>query len=154
ISGDAFEFEAVEEMVANTPYLVRLNGTSLFKNTAIGSVLSCAASDVLATGAAEVSQLGYYTETPISSDATTTWYGYAGGQFVKANTGTIKPYRTAFAVDGQSSARAYNMSFAETGISTTTLNVDNAPAYDLQGRRVEKAQHGTFIIGGQKVILK
>ncbi|MBR6339399.1 MAG: hypothetical protein IKR63_04630, partial [Alloprevotella sp.] len=154
INGDAFEFEAVEEMVANTPYLVRLNGTSLFKNTAIGSVLSCAASDVLATGAAEVSQLGYYTETPISSDATTTWYGYAGGQFVKANTGTIKPYRTAFAVDGQSSARAYNMSFAETGISTTTLNVDNAPAYDLQGRRVEKAQHGTFIIGGQKVILK
>lgn len=154
INGDAFEFEAVEEMVANTPYLVRLNGTSLFKSTALGSVLSCAASDVLATGAAEVSQLGYYTETAIASDATTTWYGYAGGQFVKANTGTIKPYRTAFAVDGQSSARAYNMSFAETGISTTTLNVDNAPAYDLQGRRVEKAQHGTFIIGGQKVILK
>lgn len=154
IQGDAFEFAAVETVEPNTPYLVQTTGTSLFVDGAEGSVGMADPTVIGATGSAEVSQLGYYTQTEVTSDAMTTYYGYAGGQFVKANNGTVKPYRTVFAVDGNSGVRAFSMSFPETGISTTTFSIDNAPAYDLQGRRVENAQHGTFIIGGKKVILK
>ena len=35
-----------------------------------------------------------------------------------------------------------------------TLNMDNAPVYNLQGQRVNKAQKGVFIQNGKKVVVK
>ena len=44
------------------------------------------------------------------------------------------------------------VSFTETGISSVNTEVQNAAAYDLQGRRVQKAENGVFIINGKKVL--
>jgi len=60
---------------------------------------------------------------------------------------------------GGSGARALTISFGddiETSIETTELESlnTNAPTYDLQGRRVEKAQKGLYIVGGRKVLVK
>jgi hypothetical protein len=41
-----------------------------------------------------------------------------------------------------------------TGINEAKTQTDNAAIYDLQGRRVEKAQKGLYIIGGKKVLVK
>lgn len=41
-----------------------------------------------------------------------------------------------------------------TGINEAKTQTNNAAIYDLQGRRVEKAQKGLYIIGGKKVLVK
>ena len=156
ITADAFEFtEVTGEVLANVPYLVKLDGANIFKNGAEGTVEAASETEDMTVTAGRVTQVGSYQTVAITSDQTKTWYGYAGGQFVKANSGTIKPYRTAFYVTGASSVAKFGMDIdTATGIKDAVLNIDNAPAYDLQGRRANNAEKGIYIIGGKKVILK
>ena len=44
--------------------------------------------------------------------------------------------------------------FTVTGITQTVVPQQNAAIYDLQGRRVLKAQKGLYIINGKKVVVK
>jgi len=39
-------------------------------------------------------------------------------------------------------------------ISSLTIDMENAPVYNLNGQRVVKAQKGLYIIGGKKVMVK
>jgi len=39
-----------------------------------------------------------------------------------------------------------------TGISTVSANRENAPLYDLQGRRVTKTKRGIYIRGNRKTV--
>lgn len=157
INADAFEFtEVTGSIEANKPYLVKLDGSSIFNADAEGTVaVASETADDMTVAAGRVTQVGSYQKQQTTSDATKTWYGYTGGQFVKSNTGTINPYRTAFFVTGGSEARSFGMTIAApTGISQAVLSIEDAPAYDLQGRRADKAEKGIYIIGGKKVILK
>ena len=66
----------------------------------------------------------------------------------------LKGFRAYYqTTGGGSSTRGFVLNFGgtATGINAATLNGEGN-AYDLQGRRVQNAQKGVFIINGKKVV--
>lgn len=165
VNGGVLDFTSLEgsmELKANRPYLVVSNGTQLLNNDGLSG-------EVLATGDLTnevnggVAMVGAYEATPITSGASESWYGYnANGQFVKAKTGTINPFRTAIKSTGSQSSFALKLDGTVTGI----LNLENPNAkvdvYTISGVCVRKnvpaasalngLSRGVYIVGGQKVV--
>ncbi len=73
--------------------------------------------------------------------------------FYKFEGSVLKGFRAYYQTTGGSSTRGFVLNFGgtATGINAATLNA-NGNAYDLQGRRVQNAQKGVFIINGKKVV--
>lgn len=159
---DFTSLEGSMELKANRPYLVVSNGTQLLNASAFSG-------EVVATGdltnevIGGVTMVGAYEATPITSGASESWYGYnANGQFVKANTGTINPFRTAIKSTGSQSSFALKLDGTVTGI----VNLENPNAkvdvYTISGVCVRKnvpaasalngLSRGVYIVGGQKVV--
>lgn len=157
----AFDFAPVANIEANKPYLFEANNAALFANGAVTVAVANADTEVKTHTGVGVEQEGNYGETKVlASDATKTYYGYSNGQFVKATTGTLNRYRTAFSVANTAAgARSFAISIngTVTGIITLdngTMGVEKGQIFDLQGRRVLTTQKGqTYIINGKKVIL-
>lgn len=159
---DFTSLEGSMELKANRPYLVVSNDTQLLNASAFSG-------EVVATGDLTnevyggVTMVGAYEATPITSGASESWYGYnANGQFVKANTGTINPFRTAIKSTGSQSSYALKLDGTVTGI----VNLENPNAkvdvYTISGVCVRKnvpaasalngLSRGVYIVGGQKVV--
>ena len=69
--------------------------------------------------------------------------------------GKNKAYLNANSVDTQANAIALNFDDVTTGISLTEVNGENAPVYDLSGRRVQRTvKGGLYIQNGKKYIVK
>ena len=157
----AFDFAPVANIEANKPYLFEANNAALFANGAVTVAVVNADTEVKTHTGVGVEQESNYGETKVlASDATNTYYGYSNGQFVKATTGTLNRYRTAFSVaNAAAGARSFAISIngTVTGIITLdngTMGVEKGQIFDLQGRRVLTTQKGqTYIINGKKVIL-
>lgn len=157
----AFDFAPVTTIEANKPYLFEANNAALFANGAVTVAVANADTEVKTHTGVGVEQEGNYGETKVlASDATKTYYGYSNGQFVKATTGTLNRYRTAFSVANTAAgARSFAISIngTVTGIITLdngTMSVEKGQIFDLQGRRILTTQKGqTYIINGKKVIL-
>ena len=86
------------------------------------------------------------------------YYGLSGNNFVKINAGTVPAGKAILNIEPEAEPGArLTFIFADaTGISEVehgTLNADET-VYDLQGRRVVKAQKGLYIVNGKKVIMK
>lgn len=159
---DFTSLEGSMELKANRPYLVVSNGTQLLNASAFsGEVV--ATGDLINEVYGGVTMVGAYEATPITSGASESWYGYnANGQFVKANTGTINPFRTAIKSTGSQSSFALKLDGTVTGI----VNLENPNAkvdvYTISGVCVRKnvpaasalngLSHGVYIVGGQKVV--
>lgn len=157
---DFTSLEGSMELKANRPYLVVSNGTQLLNASAFsGEVVTTG--DLTNEVNGGVTMVGAYEATPITSDAS--WYGYnAKGQFVKANTGTINPFRTAIKSTGSQSSFALKLDGTVTGI----VNLENPNAkvdvYTISGVCVRKnvpaasalngLSRGVYIVGGQKVV--
>lgn len=164
VNAGVLDFTSVEgsmELKANRPYLVVSNGTELLNASAFSG-------EVVATGDLTnevyggVAMVGAYEATPITSDAS--WYGYnAKGEFVKATSGTINPFRAAIKSTGIApSSYALKLDGTVTGI----LNLENPNAkvdvYTISGVCVRKnvpavsalngLSRGVYIVGGQKVV--
>ena len=157
----AFDFAPVTTIEVNKPYLFEANNAALFANSAVTVAVANADTEVKTHTGVGVEQEGNYGETKVlASDATNTYYGYSNGQFVKATTGTLNRYRTAFSVANTAAgARSFAISIngTVTGIITLdngTMSVEKGQIFDLQGRRVLTTKKGqTYIINGKKVIL-
>lgn len=158
---DFTSLEGSKELKANRPYLVVSNGTQLLNASAFsGEVV--ATSDLTNEVYGGVTMVGAYEATPITSDAS--WYGYnAKGEFVKATSGTINPFRAAIKSTGIApSSYALKLDGTVTGI----LNLENPNAkvdvYTISGVCVRKnvpaasalngLSRGVYIVGGQKVV--
>lgn len=166
VNAGVLDFTSLEgsmELKANRPYLVVSNGTQLLNASAFSG-------EVVATGDLTnevyggVTMVGAYEATPITSGASESWYGYnANGQFVKATTGTINPFRTAIKSTGIApSSYALKLDGTVTGI----VNLENPNAkvdvYTISGVCVRKnvpaasalngLSRGVYIVGGQKVV--
>lgn len=163
VNEGVLDFKSLEgsmELKANRPYLVVSNGTQLLNASAFSG-------EVVATGDLTnevyggVTMVGAYEATPITSDGS--WYGYnAEGQFVKATSGTINPFRTAIKSTGSQSSFALKLDGTVTGI----VNLENPNAkvdvYTISGVCVRKnvpaasalngLSRGVYIVGGQKVV--
>lgn len=163
VNNGVLDFTSLEgsmELKANRPYLVVSNGTQLLNASAFSGVV-VATGDLTNEVYGGVTMVGAYEVTPITSDAS--WYGYnAKGEFVKATSGTINPFRTAIKSTGSQSSFALKLDGTVTGI----VNLENPNAkvdvYTISGVCVRKnvpaasalngLSRGVYIVGGQKVV--
>lgn len=156
VNGDNLVFKPVTETVANKPYLVVTTDADFINKLTNVQVKATTGAD-LTTTVEGVSHIGSYTAQNVEGV-----YGYANGKFVKATTGSVKPFRTYIKVAG---AQAAPMAFG-VNIESTVTGINNATTaatakeaiYNLQGVRVsgdlKHLTKGVYIVNGQKVVVK
>lgn len=156
VNGDNLVFKPVTETVANKPYLVVTTDADFISKLTNVQVKATTGAD-LTTTVEGVSHIGSYTAQNVANV-----YGYANGKFVKANTGSVKPFRTYIKVAGtQAAPMAFgvNIEGTVTGINNaTTAATAKEAIYNLQGVRVsgdlKHLTKGVYIVNGQKVVVK
>lgn len=155
VNGDNLVFKLVTETVANKPYLVVTTDGEFINKLTNVQVKATTGAD-LTTTVAGVSHIGSYTAQSVEGV-----YGYANGKFVKATTGSVKPFRTYVKVaDAQAAPMAFgvNIEGTVTGINNATAATAKEAIYNLQGVRVsgdlKHLTKGVYIVNGQKVVVK
>lgn len=157
VNGDNLVFKPVAETVANKPYLVVTTDKDFINKLTNVQVKATTGAD-LTTTVDGVSHIGSYTAQSVKGV-----YGYADGKFVKANTGSVKPFRTYVKVAGSQGAApmafGVNIEGTVTGINNaTTAATAKEAIYNLQGVRVsgdlKHLTKGVYIVNGQKVVVK
>lgn len=156
VNGDNLVFKPVTKTVANKPYLVVTTDGEFINKLTDVQVKATTGAD-LTTTVGGVSHIGSYTAQNVANV-----YGYANGKFVKANTGSVKPFRTYIKVaDAQAAPMAFgvNIEGTVTGINNaTTAATAKEAIYNLQGVRVsgdlKHLTKGVYIVNGQKVVVK
>ena len=155
VNGDNLVFKPVTTTEANKPYLVVTTDGEFINKLTNVEVKATTGAD-LTTTVAGVSHIGSYTAQSVANV-----YGYANGKFVKANTGSVKPFRTYIKVTGaQAAPMAFgvNIEGTVTGINNATAATAKEAIYNLQGVRVsgdlKHLTKGVYIVNGQKVVVK
>lgn len=156
VNGDNLVFKPVAETEANKPYLVVTTDGEFINKLTNVQVKATTGAD-LTTTVDNVSHIGSYTAQSVKDV-----YGYANGKFVKATTGSVKPFRTYVKVAGlQAAPMAFgvNIEGTVTGINNaTTAATAKEAIYNLQGVRVsgdlKHLTKGVYIVNGQKVVVK
>lgn len=156
VNGDNLVFKPVAETVANKPYLVVTTDKDFINKLTNVQVKATTGADLTIT-VSGVSHIGSYTAQNVANV-----YGYANGKFVKANSGSVKPFRTYIKVAGtQAAPMAFgvNIEGTVTGINNaTTAATAKEAIYNLQGVRVsgdlKHLTKGVYIVNGQKVVVK
>lgn len=156
VNGDNLVFKPVAETVANKPYLVVTTDKDFINKLTNVQVKATTGAD-LTTTVSGVSHIGSYTAQNVANV-----YGYANGKFVKANSDSVKPFRTYIKVAGtQAAPMAFgvNIEGTVTGINNaTTAATAKEAIYNLQGVRVsgdlKHLTKGVYIVNGQKVVVK
>lgn len=162
--------EVTTTLEANKPYIVKATSANLLNdanNVSVAATTEATLENAVSGGAVHV---GSYTSQPVASDASTSFYGYKGGVFVKANSGTLNPFRTMIKVSGEQTLSTLALSFdgEVTGIGSIVdgelqLN-GTVDVYDLNGRLVRQGAKaanslqglptGVYVVNGQKVMVK
>lgn len=152
VEGTTLTFSPVTTAEANTPYLIETNETRPFDALTNVEVAATATVDVTVSG---VTHHGAFDCETVTSGETT-YYGWnENGEFVKATTGTLLPFRTYLTTSEAQAAPAFKVIMDKpTGIDTITTTETDGAIYDLTGRRVEKAVKGIYIRDGKKVYIK
>lgn len=157
VNGDNLVFKPVKETVANKPYLLVTTDDEFINKLTNVQVKATTGAD-LTTTVDGVSHIGSYTAQNVADV-----YGYANGKFVKATTGSVKPFRTYVKVTGSQGAApmafGVNIEGTVTGINNaTTAATAKEAIYNLQGVRVsgdlKHLTKGVYIVNGQKVVVK
>lgn len=156
VNGDNLVFKPVTVTKANKPYLVVTDDGEFINKLKNVQVKATTGAD-LTTTVDNVSHIGSYTAQNVENV-----YGYANGKFVKATTGSVKPFRTYVKVAGlQAAPMAFgvNIEGTVTGINNaTTAATAKEAIYNLQGVRVsgdlKHLTKGVYIVNGQKVVVK
>ena len=156
VNGDNLVFKPVATTEANKPYLVVTTDGEFINKLTNVQVKATTGAD-LTTTVDGVSHIGSYTAQNVANV-----YGYANGKFVKATTGSVKPFRTYVKVSGvQAAPMAFgvNIEGTVTGINNATATATAKEAiYNLQGVRVsgdlKHLAKGVYIVNGQKVVVK
>ena len=154
VNGSTLVFKPVSRTEANKPYLIQTDNADVLSSFTNVTVEATDNAD-LTTTVDGVKHIGSYTTKELENV-----YGYANGKFVKANTGTVYPFRTYIEMPNAASApKAFSISIegATTGINqTTTANSTSKAIYNLQGIRMNGdlngLSKGVYIINGKKVI--
>lgn len=169
VNGDNVNFtEVTDQLEANTPYLIVASKANPFNRAlANGNGVQIAATPetmkVKADNAPGFAHIGSYNTTKVTSDNITTYYGYTGGKFVKANTGTLNPFRTLIKATGTTATQfSLKLDGEVTGIIGVNTELGKVDVYNLEGKlvrsQVEAAtalqglEKGVYVINGKKVM--
>lgn len=156
VNGNNLVFKPVTTTEANKPYLVVTTDGEFINKLTNVQVKATTGAD-LTTIVDGVSHIGSYTAQNVEG-----MYGYTNGKFVKATSGSVKPFRTYVKVSGvQAAPMAFgvNIEGTVTGINNATATATAKEAiYNLQGVRVsgdlKHLTKGVYIVNGQKVVVK
>lgn len=154
VNGNTLTFKPVTRTEANKPYIIITNDENVLSTFSNVTVEATNGTD-LTTTVDGVKHIGSYTTKKVENV-----YGYADGKFVKANTGTVNPFRTYIEMPNTASApKAFNISIEGTTTGINHANATNAAAtsiYNLQGIRMSNdlngLSKGVYIVNGKKVI--
>lgn len=158
------QFEKVNEGVldANKPYLVV--ATDAAPLNAVANVNVAVTEDELAQTAGNAAHIGSYTVQTVTSDANATYYGYQNGEFVKANNGTLNPFRTMIKVTGAAGANVLTLKLegTTTGISEAASETGKTDVYTIDGKCVRRGvaakdalnglEKGVYVVNGRKIV--
>lgn len=152
VEGTSLTFSPVTTAEAGVPYLIETTTARPFDALTDVEVAATATSDVTVDG---VTHHGAFAKEDVAT-GTTAYYGWnENGEFVKATTGTLLPFRTYLTTDAALAAPAFKVIMNETtGIDAITTTEADGAIYDLSGRRVEKAVKGIYIQNGKKIYVK
>ena len=153
-------FTDASSIVAGKPYLVKVTATTdLSAAPFTGAIVSKDAQPFTSTDVDFIPTLG---ATTIPDGDTKAVLFLAAGNRLKNPTelpADMKGFRAYFQLKGEAAlARAFSIDFGDgetTGIMAIDngqLTIDNDRYYDLQGRKVNAAQKGVYIMNGKKVI--
>ena len=167
VNGDNVNFtEVTGQLDANVPYLIMANSANPF-STALAKEVEIAATpetmEVKASNAQGFAHIGSYNTTKVTSNAEATYYGYTGGKFVKANNGTLNPFRTLIKATGTTATQfSLKLDGEVTGIIGVNTELGKIDVYNLEGKlvrsQVEAAtalqglEKGVYVINGKKVM--
>lgn len=167
VNGNNVNFtEVTGQLDANTPYLIVANSANPF-STALANEVQIAATpetmEVKASNAPSFAHIGSYNTTKVTSGNGTTYYGYTGGNFVKANNGTLNPFRTLIKATGTTATQfSLKLDGEVTGIIGVNTELGKVDVYNLEGKlvrsQVEAAtalqglEKGVYVINGKKVM--
>jgi hypothetical protein len=156
-STNTVSFSPVEEMAANTPYLVtNMSALATFADMDGISIGNLGASPTDVVQGTMVMR-GSFDNNTISSDAGITYYAYneANGEFVRiGSNASVIPFRAYLALSGSSDARSISIDASgTTGISGINKDCQESVAYTLQGFRTNNKK-GLFIQGKKKFFIK
>lgn len=152
VEGTSLTFSPVTTAEAGVPYLIETTTARPFDALTDVEVAATTTSDVTVDG---VTHHGAFAKEDVAT-GTTAYYGWnENGEFVKATTGTLLPFRTYLTTDAALAAPAFKVIMDETtGINAITTTEADGAIYDLSGRRVEKAVKGIYIQNGKKIYVK
>lgn len=165
INGEKAEFkklENTETLAANTPCLIVAENAHPFDG--VKNVSVAATEGEMTNTVGNAAHIGAYTTQTVTSDATATYYGYQNGEFVKANNGTLNPFRTMIKVTGTVTAQALKLKLNDetTGISEATNEAGKADVYTLDGKCVRRSvaakealnglAKGVYVVNGRKIV--
>lgn len=152
VEGTSLTFSPVTTAEAGVPYLIETTTARPFDALTDVEVAATTTSDVTVDG---VTHHGAFAKENVAT-GTTAYYGWnENGEFVKATTGTLLPFRTYLTTDAALAAPAFKVIMDETtGIDAITTTEADGAIYDLSGRRVEKAVKGIYIQNGKKIYVK
>ena len=167
VNGDNVNFtEVTGQLEANKPYLIVANSANPF-STALAKEVQIAATpetmEVTASNAPSFAHIGSYNTTKVTSGNGTTYYGYTGGNFVKAKNGTLNPFRTLIKATGTTATQfSLKLDGEVTGIIGVNTELGKIDVYNLEGKlvrsQVEAAtalqglEKGVYVINGKKVM--
>lgn len=167
VNGDNVNFtEVTGQLEANVPYLIVANSANPFSTALANRVQIVATPEtmkVTASNAPSFAHIGSYNTTKVTSDNITTYYGYTGGNFVKAKTGTLNPFRTLIKATGTTATQfSLKLDGEVTGIIGVNTELGKVDVYNLEGKlvrsQVEAAtalqglEKGVYVINGKKVM--
>lgn len=167
VNGNNVNFtEVTGQLEANTPYLIVANSANPFSKALANEVQIEATPETMevkADNAPGFAHIGSYNTTKVTSDNGTTYYGYTGGKFVKANNGTLNPFRTLIKATGTTATQfSLKLDGEVTGIIGVNTKLGKIDVYNLEGKlvrsQVEAAtalqglEKGVYVINGKKVM--
>ncbi len=157
-SANSVKFSPVEEMAANTPYLVT-NSSALATFADIEDItLGDLSSTPIDVSQGKISMKGSFENQVLSSDASTTYFAYneADGNFVRiGNNATVKSFRAYLALNGASDARSITIDDpGTTNITNLKSDSQTSEIYTLQGIKTNNKTKGLFIKGKKKYFVK
>lgn len=167
VNGDNVNFtEVTGQLEANVPYLIVASKANPF-NRALANGVKIEATPktmvVTASNAPGFAHIGSYNTTKVTSNTEATYYGYTGGKFVKANNGTLNPFRTLIKATGTTATQfSLKLDGEVTGIIGVNTELGKVDVYNLEGKlvrsQVEAAtalqglEKGVYVINGKKVM--
>ena len=154
-------FTDATEMVAGTPYLVKVSTDYDFSARALPNVeVSKELHPVTSTYIDFIPTLGKTTIGSEGDDPTDVLF-VAAGNLLKNPTAMpayMKGFRAYFQLhDVPSGARSFSLSLGDEATGVQFVATESQPtgqAYDLQGRKVNAAQKGVYIQNGKKTVVK